>query len=80
MWCLIGFHGNHSHINDIIVATILDFQSFRFFHIQIEHWKLLENNIILQICKKVVWLTLFFNKNKLNKNTEAEIAQKNKKS
>ena len=24
------------------------------------------------------WHTLFFNKNKLNKNTEAEIAQKNK--
>ena len=37
-WCrLIGFHGNHSHINDVTVAAILDFQIFRFFHIQIGH-------------------------------------------
>ena len=29
-WCLIGFHGNNSQINDVTGAAILDFQIFRF--------------------------------------------------
>ena len=24
-WCLIGFHGNHSYINDVVSGLLLDF-------------------------------------------------------
>ena len=30
-WCLIGFRDNHSYINDVTMAAILDFQIFRFY-------------------------------------------------
>ena len=34
-WHLISFHGNHSNIMTSLVAAVLDFQIFNFFHIQI---------------------------------------------
>ena len=38
-WCLIGIHGNHNHISDVIsVRNLGQFSSFQlFFHIRIEH-------------------------------------------
>ena len=37
---LIGFYGNHSNIMTPLVAAILDFQIFDFFHIQIKTLKI----------------------------------------
>ena len=34
-WNLIGFHGNHNDIMTSVVAAILDYEIFFFFHIQI---------------------------------------------
>ena len=34
-WHLIGFHGNDSSIMTSLMAAILDFQIFHFFHIHI---------------------------------------------
>ena len=30
-WCLIGFHGNHNHINNVTSPAKLNCQIFRFF-------------------------------------------------
>ena len=32
-WCLIGFHGNHSHINDVTSGRLLGFLNFQIFFI-----------------------------------------------
>ena len=32
-WCLIGFHGNHSYINDVTCGAILDFKFSDFIQI-----------------------------------------------
>ena len=38
MWCLIGIHGNHHHINGIASDRHFRFSNFQiFFHIRIEH-------------------------------------------
>ena len=36
-WCLIGFHGSHSHINTSPLAAIFYFKFTDFFNIRTEH-------------------------------------------
>ena len=62
-WYLIGIHSNHSHINDVIVAAILDFKfsDFFIFELNTENGEktILTYKIVRSIVKLSVFLHIF---------------------